>query len=442
MNWFGPKPGGALLGIGGVLALGFLAFGMNRSTVDAGTLEPVFAAPPERFEVRILGRGETFGAVLSEAQLDGNDQQGVLTAFQEQASPRRLQAGTEITIRRQKSDGVLRALDVALNRDETVRLVRDAAVGWRSEMVTTPVQIDTVATSGMIESVLWTAILTDPSLEGVERNDRIRLIDHLDRIFQWKIDFTRQIQPGDIYRVVYERQVRPDGSTRSGTVLSAELINQGRSVVAVHFDPDGDGEGTYYDLEGKSVRRSFLRRPVEFSRISSRVSSARFHPILNRIRAHNGVDFAAPTGTPVYATADGVVTFRGPSGGLGNTVIIQHTGGFTTTYAHLSAFAPDVRVGTRVSQEQRIGAVGMTGLATGPHVHYELRRNGQVMDPLAIDLPAGDPVPEDAWEQWLTQRDAALALLKERTGFAPVLRMADAGEESGDGARGEEGDSQ
>lgn len=440
MNWFGPKPGGALLGIGGVLALGFLAFGMNRSPVDVGMLEPVFATPPERFEVRILGRGETFGAVLTEAELDGNDQQGVLTAFQEQASPRRLQAGTEITLRRQKSDGVLRALDVALNRDETVRLVRDAAVGWRSEMVTTPVQIDTVATSGMIESVLWTAILTDPALEGVERNDRIRLIDHLDRIFQWKIDFTRQIQPGDIYRVVYERQVRPDGSTRAGTVLSAELINQGKSVVAVHFDPDGDGEGTYYDLEGKSVRRSFLRRPVEFSRISSRVSSGRFHPVLNRIRAHNGVDFAAPTGTPVYATADGTVIFRGVSGGYGNMVEIRHTGGFTTRYAHLSAFAPDVRVGTRVTQEQRIGSVGMTGLATGPHVHYELRRNGAVMDPLSIDLPAGDPVPDDAWDSWLAQRDAHIALLKERTGFAPVLRMA---EVDGDGTpvRGE-GDSQ
>lgn len=440
MNWFGPKPGGALLGIGGVLAFGFLAFGMDRSTVDVGMLEPVFATPSDRFEVRILGRGETFGAVLSEAQLDGKDQQGVLTAFQEQASPRRLQAGTEITIRRQKSDGALRALDVALNLDETVRLVRDPALGWRSEMVTTPVQIDTVATSGMIESVLWTAILTDPALEGVDRNDRIRLIDHLDKIFQWKIDFTRQIQPGDVYRVVYERQVRPDGSTRAGTVLSAELINQGRSVVAVHFDPDGDGQGTYYDLEGKSVRRSFLRRPVEFSRISSRVSGGRFHPVLNRIRAHNGVDFAAPTGTPVYATADGTVTFRGVSGGYGNMLEIRHTGGFTTRYAHLSAFAPDVRVGTRVAQEQRIGAVGMTGLATGPHVHYELRRNGQVMDPLSIDLPAGDPVPDDAWDAWTAQRDAHISLLKHRTGFAPVLRMAEAGEDSA-AVRGE-GDSQ
>ena len=439
MNWFGPRPGRALLGIGGVMTLGFLAFGMTRSTVDVGVLQPVFATPPEHFEVRILGRGETFGGVLTEASLTGNDQQAVLAAFQEQASPRRLQAGAEIILRRQKSDGVLRALDVALNRDETVRLFRDHSMGWRSQMVETPVQIDTVATSGLIESVLWTAILTDPSLEGVDRNDRIRLIDQLDRIFQWKIDFTRQIQPGDIYRVVYERQVRPDGSTRSGTVLSAEIINQGKSVVAIFFDPDGNGEGTYYDLEGKSVRRSFLRRPVEFSRISSRVSSARLHPVLNRIRAHNGVDFAAPTGTPVYATADGTVTFRGVSGGFGNMVEIQHTGGFTTRYAHLSSFASDVRVGTRVRQEQRIGAVGMTGLATGPHVHYELRRNGQVMDPLSIDLPSGDPVPDDAWEAWSAQRDAYIDLLREKTGFAPVLRVA-AGE--GSSRAGGEGESQ
>lgn len=423
MGWFGSTTGRTMMGLGGIFTVGAVAVTVPSGPLDVGALDPIRAAPAERFEVRILGRGETFGAILTEASLDGNDQQALLAAFQEQASPRRLQAGTEIILRRQRADGVLRALDVALNRDETVRLVREEGSGWRSEKVETPVVVDTVATSGLIQTVLWTAILNDPELEGVDRNDRIRLIDQLDRIFQWKIDFTRQIQPGDIYRVVYERQVRPDGSTRSGTVLAAEIVNQGREVVAVFFDPDGDGEGTWYDLDGKSVRRSFLRRPVEFSRITSRVGMRR-HPILNTIRNHNGVDFAAPTGTPVYATADGTVTFRGVSGGFGNMVEIRHANGFTTRYAHLNSFAPGLTVGSRVRQEQVIGTVGMTGLATGPHVHYELHRNGRVLDPLSVDLPAGDPVPSDAWEVWERQRDERLGILRARTGFAPTVRVA------------------
>jgi murein DD-endopeptidase MepM/ murein hydrolase activator NlpD len=426
MNWFGSTQGRTLLGVGGIFTVGFLAVGTPRPTPEVGVLDPIVAVPSERFEVRVLGRGETFGAVLAEAALDGNEQQLLLEAFREQASPRRMQAGTEIILRRQRSDGVLRALDISLNRDETVRLVRDESAGWRSEKVEVPVVVDTVATSGMIRSVLWTSILTDPELEAMERNDRIRLIDQMDRIFQWKIDFTRQIQPGDIYRVVYERQVRPDGSTRAGTVLAAEIVNGGRSVVALFFDPDGNGDGTYYDLDGNSVRRSFLRRPVEFSRITSRVGTRR-HPILNTIRNHNGVDFAAPTGTPVYATADGTVTFRGVSGGYGNMVEIRHANGFTSRYAHLNSFASGMTVGSRVRQEQVIGTVGMTGLATGPHVHYELRRSGRVLDPLSVDLPAGDPIPQDAWSQWEAQRSDRLGLLEVRTGFAPEFRVASSG---------------
>jgi murein DD-endopeptidase MepM/ murein hydrolase activator NlpD len=423
MNRFGIMPRRALLSIGGVFAMGALAVGAPRPALDVGPLEPVFAASPEDFEVKKLGRGETFGGVLASVSLSGNEQQAVLAAFEEQASPRSLRADTEITIRRLKGSGELRALDVALNRDQTVQLVREPGQGWQSRRVEVPVVTDTVATAGVIQSLLWTAVLTDPLLEGVERNDRIQLIDRLDRIFQWKIDFTRQIQPGDVYRVVYERQVRPDGSTRTGTVLSAEIVNQGREVTAVFFDPDGNGQGTYYDADGNSLRRAFLRRPVEFSRITSRVGSRR-HPILNTIRNHNGVDFAAARGTPVYATADGTVTFRGVSGGYGNLVEIRHGNGFTTRYAHLHTFAPGLTVGKRVRQEELIGTVGSTGLATGPHVHYELRRNGGVMDPLSIDLPANDPVPADARAEWERQREDRLGLLRSMAGFVPTLRMA------------------
>jgi len=170
--------------------------------------------------------------------------------------------------------------------------------------------------------------------------------------------------------------------------------------------------GTYYDLEGKSVRRAFLRKPLEFRRISSRFSSSRFHPILQTWRGHQGVDYAAASGTPIMATADGVVTHSGPLGGLGNAVVIDHPNGFRTRYGHMSAVAANIHVGTRVRQSQIIGYVGSTGLATGPHLHYELWRSGRAVDPLAIDLPSGDPVPDDNWQRWSVEMQARLALLE------------------------------
>lgn len=426
MNPYGRMPRSTLFGVGGFFTLGALLFVSPWKVEEAGALEPVEARSPEEGELHRLAPGETFGDVLFSQSIDGNEHARVLGAFSEHASARRMRPGTEILVRRLREDGALRGIDVRLNPDESVRLDRDVAGGWSASLQVTPVVTDTIAGSAAIESLLWTAVLTDPGLESVPRADRIRLIDQLDRIFQWRIDFTRQIHPGDHYKVVVERQVRPDGTMRSATVLAAEIVNRSRPVRAVWFDPDGDGKGTWYDEDGNSVRRSFLRRPVEFSRISSRMSSARMHPVLNRIRAHNGVDFAAARGTPVYATADGVVTFRGVSGGFGNMVEIRHANGFATRYAHLDRFASGLRVGQRVAQEEVIGTVGSTGLATGPHVHYEMRRNGRLLDPLSADLPAGDPVPADARAAWERQREARMHLL-ETLPATPTVRILDPG---------------
>jgi murein DD-endopeptidase MepM/ murein hydrolase activator NlpD len=190
---------------------------------------------------------------------------------------------------------------------------------------------------------------------------------------------------------------------RRGHVLAAELVNQGKAFHALWFDPNDDGKGTYYDLDGESVRRAFLRKPLEFRRISSRFSGGRFHPVLKRWRAHRGVDYAADTGTPVMVTGDGVVQRRENAGSCGNMVQVRHALGFVTRYCHLSRFARGVYVGSRVSQGEVIGYVGMTGLATGPHLHYEMIRRDRHVDPLAIELPGGDPVPTDSWSiRWRT----------------------------------------
>jgi murein DD-endopeptidase MepM/ murein hydrolase activator NlpD len=391
-------------------------------TPDVGRLDTIEVPPAERVQIFSLGRGETFGGVLWDV-LDGNQQAELLLAFQEHASPRRLRQGTEITLRYLRDESEIRGIDVAVSPDQTVRLDRDV-LGWHSELIETPVYVDTLFASGEIETVFWSAVVDNPALQGLTFEDRNRLIDHLDRVFQWQMDFSRQIRVGDTYRFAFEREVRPDGSMRAGRLLAAEFVNSGTPYHAVYFDPNGDGDGSYFDMEGQSVRRAFLLKPLSYRRISGRFTTSRRHPILNTIRAHRGVDYAADAGTPIMATADGVVIHRGPKGSFGNTVEIRHPNGFVTRYAHLRAFRSGVNLGTRVKQSDIIGYVGMTGLANGPHLHYEMMRSGRHMDPLSVDLPAGDPVPTDDWARWRTEMTSRVALLETIPRPGPVRTFA------------------
>jgi hypothetical protein len=409
------------------LAVALCAIGVASCAVDdapdVGILDPVFAKPAEDVRVLSLRRGETLGQLLDGA-VSYNEQVSLLLAFREQASPRRMRPGTEITLRYRPEDEWLRGVDVAINRDETVRLTRDDGA-WLSERIVTPVYVDTILATGEIKTVLWTAVVGNPALASMPVGDRNRLIDHLDNVFQWQIDFSRQIRVGDTYRFAFEREVRHDGSMRAGRLLSAELVNGGTPYYAVWFDPNGDGQGSYFDMEGNSVRRAFLLKPLAYRRISGRFSSSRFHPILKTWRAHRGVDYAADAGTEIMATSDGVVIHRGPKGSFGNAVEIRHPNGFVTRYAHLSRFRTGVNLGTRVHQSDIVGYVGMTGSATGNHLHYEmLGRNGKQMDPLSVDLPAGDPVPADDRQVWYSAMTKRVALLESIPGSGPVRTVA------------------
>ena len=206
-----------------------------------------------------------------------------------------------------------------------------------------------------------------------------------------------------------------DHPTRAGRVLSAELVSRRRSFSAVWFDPEQDGEGSYFDLEGNSVRRAFLKSPVELRfRVSSRFSRSRFNPVLKLWRAHRGVDFAATRGSPARSTGDGTITRREWSDTYGNWVEVRHANGWTTRYAHLESFASGQRVGTRVSQSDVIGYTGATGLVTGPNLHYEMLQYGTARNPAGVDLGSGDPVPASQWDQWVAQRIDRFALLEAR----------------------------
>jgi murein DD-endopeptidase MepM/ murein hydrolase activator NlpD len=257
--------------------------------------------------------------------------------------------------------------------------------------------VDTLVVHGAIERDLWTAFSNNSEISAITGE----LVLYIPRMFQSQIDFSRQIQPGDTYRIVIERELRHgDESMRDMTILAAEIMNRGRPVAAIWFDLNGDGVGGYYDVNGESLRLAFLQAPLEYRRISSSFSTGRFHPILNVTRAHNGIVYAAASGTEVQATGEGTVTVRGVSGGFGNLVEIRHADGYVTRYAHLSRFASGVRVGSRVAQSQVIGYVGMSGLATGPHLHYELHKDGRPMDPRNLDLPQGEPIPADDRARW------------------------------------------
>jgi len=408
---------GVVAGFVAILALGFTLFLGGEDVPDVGLLSPVYARPAERVEVRTLTRDQTVGDILL-AAMDANDQYSLLLALREQANPRRMRPGTEVAFRwidDEVGEGDhLRAVDITLNKDETVRLRREST-GWASSKILTPVFADTVYASGTITGSLWNSMIDNDDLAELDPADRAELIMELSDIYRWQVDFIMDIREGDYWRFTYERDARPDGTTRAGRILSAELVNQRRSFTAIFFDPDGDGTGTYYDLDGESVKAMFLRSPVGLRyRLTSGFNPGRFHPVLKRWRAHRGVDFGGVgVGAPIEATANGTITRREWSDSYGNWVELRHANGYTTRYAHMSRFRSGLGVGSAVEQGQVIGYSGATGLVTGPHVHYELRQRGDALDPMKLD-PAGDPVPSAQLDAWVLQRDERFTLLDER----------------------------
>ncbi len=414
----------ALLGLAGALVVALIVGSLAASgPPEVGPLEPVHAAPAERLQTVELKWGQTFGEVLEGANIGWSDQNSLLLAFREQANPRSMKDGTRITLRWFQEVEELRGIDVTLSADKTVRLLRDE-VGWSSDVVRTPIVVDTLFISGSIEYTLSDAITELDDLSGTTWGNRVEIVDKLDKVFQWQVDFSRQVQKGDTYRFTMEREVRPDGSMRSGHLIAAEFVNSGMPYRAIWFDPNRDGVGTFYDEDGKSVRRAFLMKPIPLSRISSGYSNARMHPVHNYVRAHRGVDFAAAVGTPIEATSDGVIIFADYKGELGNLIELRAPNGWVSRYGHMSSFARGIRVGSRVKQGQIVGYVGTTGAVTGPHVHYELRRNGAALDPLSIKLPPGDPVPTSDWGRWALEAEERLLLLETLPG-PPIFRAAE-----------------
>jgi murein DD-endopeptidase MepM/ murein hydrolase activator NlpD len=306
-------------------------------------------------------------------------------------------------------DGLLKAFTYGIDEVRTLRVFRSGE-SFAAEVVRREIETRTATASGIIESSLFGAV--------ARAGEQDQLALDLADIFAWDVDFNTELRKGDAFRVAVEKTYVEGRFSGYGRVLAAELTRGTRVLRAVRFD--SDASSGYYDPSGTPLRKAFLRSPLKFSAITSRFTSARFHPILHVMTTHYGVDFAAPTGTPVLASADGVVTLAGWSDGFGKTVGLRHANGFETLYGHLSRI--DVTRGQRVAQGTRVGAVGMTGLATGPHLDYRMRRAGVFVDPLKLQSPPAEPIPKADRPAFDRVRDERVALLDG----TPALRTASA----------------
>lgn len=397
--------------VGVVAAFGIAPDTVTEKVVVAPVVEAVALAPvgastgDETYwrEERIQ-RSDTFASVLARLRIEDADAVRFLRGSAEAKGLRQLVPGR--LVRAHTSDDG-RLLELRYSTGLMVLTAKAHGDGYRVNEEVAPLERRIMMRSAEIRSSLFAA------------TDAARLTDsvagQLADIFSTDIDFHKDIRRGDRFTVVYEMFFEGGEPVRSGRVLAAEFVNQGKAYQAIWYQHP-DGQGDYYMPDGRSIKKAFLRSPLEFSRISSGFTEARFHPILQRWKAHKGIDYAAATGTGVKATSDGIVEVASYDRGYGNVVVIRHQQKYTTLYGHLSGFGRGVSQGARVSQGQVIGYVGATGLATGPHLHYEFRINDVHQDPLRVAMPDAPPItPEkrfsfDAVSRPMAQR---LGLLRQ-----------------------------
>jgi len=325
--------------------------------------------------------GETLAAIFKKYGLSPSVVHQVLHSGKPAKALSRIRPGQELRFEL-GPDGQLQHLTFTRSPIERL-VVAQADTGYRVRLDKKKVEHRIASVAGTIQSSLF----VDGQKAGLTDSQIMELAE----IFGWDIDFALEIRAGDQFRVVFDEQLVDGKKYANGPILAAEFVNRGKTYTAFRFEHDG--EVGYYDAQGHSKRRAFIRTPIRFARISSRFTRKRWHPVLKKWRSHKGVDYAAPKGTPVKATGDGKVVFRGWKRGYGRVIVIQHGSKYQTVYAHMSRFRRSVRAGSPVRQGQVIGYVGQSGLATGPHLHYEFRVNGRHRNPLTVKLPRSLSLP-------------------------------------------------
>lgn len=406
----------------GIVALGLaliftpgLLHDAPTTTRDASTLSATqatipadntatMAAPTERWISVEIQPGDILSNVFKQAGLNTQQLYEVLALGGEAAKLARLYPGKTMKIK-MGAEGRLHELLYDITPTRTLHITgvnEQNGPGFLANTVEHPLERRVAHATATIDSSLY--------LAGQKAGLSDGLIMEMANIFGWDIDFATDIRRGDNFTMLYEEFYAQGEPVRKGDIIAAEFTNGSKTLHAVRFN-DSKGRTNYYSPDGMGMRKAFLRTPVEFSRISSGFSLGRMHPILNRIRSHKGVDYAAPTGTPVKAAGDGTISFVGNKSGYGKTVILQHGKQYSTLYAHLSRYPRGLREGGRVEQGQVIGYVGQSGLATGPHLHYEFRVNDQHRNPLTIKLTQAEAIPAREKPEFTRQANELLGQL-------------------------------
>ncbi len=386
LRWFVTLSTMPLLGV--VTAFGLVPqseMGLNTTQVTsqevALSIAPITTTVASFWRNERVQRGDTVAELLHRMNINDEVASTYLRSASEADAFRKLSVGKEVQAET-TSTGNLISLRYLSDSGEQVVIER-LEDSFKLKKLPAQLEKRLFVRTGEIKTSLYAA--TDAA--GMPE----AAANQLTELFSGDIDFHHDLKRGDKFTVVYEMTYSNGALIRTGRIQAAEFINQGHSYRTVYFQTDA-AHGNYYTPEGKSMRKAFLRSPIEFSRVSSGFTSSRLHPVLNKWRAHKGVDFAAPTGTKVLVTADGIVSMVGKQNGYGNVVMINHQSRYTTVYGHLSRYAQGLHQGQRVSQGQLIGYVGMTGLASGPHLHYEFKVDGQQHDPLRVALPNAQPI--------------------------------------------------
>ena len=401
-----------LLIAGGVACLALLVAavfggGGSRLTSPPMTASPlVTVAPPEPPAARpapivgIFGKGRTFQDVLNALGVAKDRAIQIVQALRPHLDFRRLKPQDQLELHRDSSGDLTKLV----YRQSPIDIVEATREGdeWTGARLDVPVDRRVVLVSG---------VLKDNLFESMERaGERPQIVMDFAEIFAWDFDFAADSQPGDRFRMLVEKVFTGDQFVKYGRILAAEYENEGQVHAGVYFK-DKDGSG-YYTPKGESLRRAFLKSPLEFTRISSTFSRGRRHPILGGVRPHLAVDYAAPLGTPIFAVADGTIESAGWSGGGGNTIVLRHRANFKTMYNHLSRFAKGIRAGTTVRQRQVIGYVGSTGLSTGPHLDYRVMKDGRFVNPLKQTFLPGQPISPSNHATFVQTSAALLSQLR------------------------------
>ncbi len=385
--------------------------------VSASTDIPPYLAAPESEpvgtkSVLTVGRGDSLDRLFRRNDFSAAQLALIMREQAARENLRLIRPGDQITVwhDNKKIQTLRRELDYTRSLEITAN-----DEGFNAEIIQHKIIRRQVEARGRIGSSLF--------LAAAEAGVSDRTIMNLAGIFAWDIDFVLDIRRGDGFHVIVEELWRNGEKVAEGNILAAQFINQGEVFQAIRYE-DPEGRASYFSPDGNNMRKTFLRAPLSFSRISSNFNPNRRHPVLNTIRAHKGVDYAAPNGTPVKAAGDGKIIFRGVKGGYGNTVIVQHGSNVTTLYAHLKGFSRKFRNGSRVRQGDVVAYVGQSGLATGPHLHYEYRRNGVHKNPRTVKLPDAAPINASYKDDFLRIAQPLITRLGQQNASSPGLTTA------------------